>query len=48
MKGWREHAAYVLQKHGAIAAKMKFLPGAGTTDFAAFYTTAGWLRSKPQ
>ena len=27
MKGWRERAAYVLQKHGAIAAKKKFASG---------------------
>ena len=33
MKGWRERAAYVLQKHGAIAAKMKSAPGPGTSDY---------------
>ena len=33
MKGWRERAAYVLQKHGAIAAKMKFAPGPDLSDF---------------
>ena len=27
MKGWRGRAAYVLQKHGAIAAKKKFASG---------------------
>ena len=36
MKGWREHAAYVLQKHGAIAAKMKSALGPGPSGFWEF------------
>ena len=33
MKGWRERAADVLQKHGEIASKMKFAPGPDPSDF---------------